>query len=332
MGVIGANFLTLADLQKRFEKDKIASVIEILNDTNEVLDDVPWLECNDGTGHITTIRVGLPSPTWRKLNAGVMPQKSETMQVRDTTGMLEAYGECDVRLARLSKDENAFRLSEDVAQIEGMNQAFVSTLFHGDTRLTPERFFGLVPRFSTPSTDDTKSGFNIINGQGSGDDNTSIWLIGWGPRTVHGIYPEGTKAGLEMQNLGEATKTLDDGSMLQVLRTHYEWDCGLSVKDWRYVVRIANIDVSDLGGASAAKLTDLLIQAAEMIPYSSAGVRPVIYCNRTVRTALRLQILAKSNVNLTWDTAAGKRVLAFDDIPVKRVDAITNAESAVSFA
>lgn len=332
MAVIGTDFLTLADLQKRFEKDKIAQVIEILNDTNEILEDVPWLECNDGTGHITTIRVGLPEPTWRKINEGVLPKKSETMQVRDTTGMLEAYGECDVRLARLSKDENAFRLSEDVAQIEGMNQEFVSTLLYGDTRLTPEKFFGLVPRFSTPSTDDTKSGYHILNGGGEGDDNTSVWLVGWGPRAVHGIYPEGTKAGLSMKNLGEQTKTLSDGSMLQVLRTHYEWDCGLSVKDWRYVVRICNIDVSNLGGSSAANLINLMIEASEMLPAGKSGVRPVFYCSRQVRTALRLQILAKSNVNLTWDTVAGKRVLAFDDIPVKRVDAITSAESLVSFS
>ena len=104
------------------------------------------------------------------------------------------------------------------------------------------------------------------------------------------------------------------------------------MKDWRYVVRISNIDVSNLGGSSAANLINLMIEASEMLPAGKSGVRPVFYCSRQVRTALRLQILAKNNVNLTWDTAAGKRVLAFDDIPVKRVDAITSAESLVSFS
>nr|WP_321500196.1 hypothetical protein [uncultured Dethiosulfovibrio sp.] len=333
MAVKGTDFLTLADLQKRLDpSNKIANVIEMLNDTNEILADVPWVECNDGTGHITTIRVGLPEPTWRRLNSGVSPQKSETMQVRDTTGMLEAYGECDAKLSKLAGDEKAFRLSEDVAQVEGMNQEFVRTLIYGDTRTTPEKFFGLAPRFNTPTSNDTKSGYNILNAGGTGDDNTSIWVVGWGPRSIHGIFPKGTNAGLKMQNLGEQTKTLADGSMLQVLRSHYEWDCGLSVRDWRYIVRIANVDVSDLGSASAANLVNLLIEASERIPDGQSGVRPVIYCNKTVRTALRLQILAKNNVNLTWDTVAGKKVLAFDGMPVKRCDALLNTESAVSFS
>lgn len=334
MATIGTNFLTLADLQKRFEGDKVAKVIELLNDTNQVLDDIPWVACNDGTGHITTIRKGLPTPTWRQINSGVTPQKSETAQVRDTTGMLEAYGECDKKLAKLSKDENAFRLSEDVAQIEGMNQAFASTLFYGDTTLYPERFYGLAPRFSTVSTDDTKSGYNILNGgaESGQTDCTSIWLVGWGERSVHGIYPEGSKAGLDMQNLGEDTKVDSTGAMHQVLRTHYEWDCGLSVKDWRYIVRIANIDTSLLGGSSAADLITLMIKASEQMPEGMSGVRPVFYCNKTIRTYLRTQILAKTNVNLTYDTVAGKKVLAFDDIPVKRCDAILKTESVISFS
>ncbi len=134
-----------------------------------------------------------------------------------------------------------------------------------------------------------------------------------------------------MQNLGEDTKVASDGSMHQVLRTHYEWDCGLSVKDWRYIVRIANVDTSLLGGSSAADLITLMIQASEQLPEGLSGVRPVFYCNKTLRTYLRTQILAKTNVNLTYDTVAGKKVLAFDDIPVKRCDAILKTESVISF-
>jgi len=92
MATLASNNPTLLDLAKRLDPDgKIAAVAEILNETNEVLMDMTWLEGNLPTGHRTTIRSGIPVPTWRKLYGGVQPTKSTTVQVTDNTGMLEAY-------------------------------------------------------------------------------------------------------------------------------------------------------------------------------------------------------------------------------------------------
>ena len=69
----------------------------------------------------------------------------------------------------------------------------------------------------------------------------------------------------------------------------------------------------------------------ERWPGGQAIGRPVFYCNRTVRSFLRRQIANKvAQSTLTMDTVAGKRVVAFDDIPVKRCDQILNSESTVS--
>ncbi len=38
----------------------------------------------------------------------------------------------------------------------------------------------------------------------------------------------------------------------------------------------------------------------------------------------------KSNVHLGMHEVAGKKVLAFDEVPVRRVDAILNTEAVVS--
>ena len=58
------------------------------------------------------------------------------MQVRDGTGMLETYAEVDKSLVKLNGNEAAFRLSEDRAFIEGMNQTMAQTLFYSDTLIT----------------------------------------------------------------------------------------------------------------------------------------------------------------------------------------------------
>lgn len=332
MTTLAVTHPTLLDVTKRLDPNgKIDAIAEMLNQTNEILDDMVWVEGNLPTGHRTTIRTGLPAPTWRKLYGGVQPTKSRTVQVTDTCGMLEAYAEVDKALADLNGNTAAFRLSEDRAHIEGMNQEFASTLFYGNESTEPEAFTGLSPRFNSQSAE---NGGNILTEAATPDstDNTSIWLICWGPNTVHGIYPKGSKAGLMQEDKGQVTiESIDgNGGRMEAYRSHYRWDCGLSVRDWRYIVRI-NIDQEDLvkGAATGPDLVDLMTQAVELIPTLSMG-RPAFYCNRTVRSFLRRQIVNKVAAStLTMEQVAGKHVTMFDGIPVRRCDSILNTESGI---
>lgn len=330
MALLSANNPTLIDVASRLDPQlNIDKIVELLAATNPILNDMSFLEGNLPTGHKTTVRTGLPSVTWRKLYGGVQPSKSTTAQVTDSCGMLEAYAEVDKALADLNGNAAAFRLSEDKAFIEAMSQEMAQTLFYGNESTEPEAFTGFAPRYNSLSA---QNGDNIINASGSGSDNTSIWLVVWGPNTCHGIYPKGSTGGVQMRDLGEVTVENVDGASgrAQMYRSHYRWDCGLTLRDWRYVVRIANIDVSDLNTVSNTKnLITWMIQAAERIPSFGAG-RAAFYCNRTIREKLRLGILEKVSSNLTFESVAGKRVMMFDEIPVVRTDAILNTESAVS--
>jgi hypothetical protein len=290
-----------------------------------------WLEGNLPTGHRTTVRTGLPTPTWRKLYGGVQPTKSTTAQVTDSTGMLEAYAEVDKALADLNGNSAAFRMSEDRAHIEGMNQEFASTLWYGNESTEPEAFTGFAPRFNDQSA---LNGENIITSAATpdGTDNTSMYLIVWGENTVHGIYPKGSTAGLQMTDKGQVTVENIDGSngRAEAYRTHYRWDCGLTVRDWRYVVRI-NFDFEDLvkDAATGPDLTDLMVQALEIVPSLSMG-KPAFYMNRSVRSWLRRQMINKTkNSTLAFDNHAGKRVLTFDGVPCRRSDQLLLTESGI---
>lgn len=336
MTTLAVTHPTLLDLTKRLDPNgKIDVIAEILNQTNEVLDDMVWKEGNLPTGHRGTIRSGLPVPTWRKLYGGVQPTKSRTVQVTDACGMLEAYAEVDKALADLAGNTEAFRLSEDRAHIEGISQEFASSLFYANEATAPEEITGFAPRFNDQSAE---NGGNILTSAATPDstDNSSIWLVVWGDN-VHGIYPKGSKVGLQMEDKGQVTIENIDGSggRMEAYRTHYRWDCGLHVKDWRYVVRV-NIDAENLlsNPTSGPDLIDLLSQAIELIPNINAG-RPVFYANRTVRGFIRRQIMNKtvnstlSIEQLTRANGALVRVPMFDGIPIRRCDAITNAESGI---
>jgi hypothetical protein len=331
MAVLSAIHPTLLDVTKRLDPGgKIDTIAEILNETNPILDEMVWIEGNLPTGHRTTVRTGLPTPTWRKLYGGVQPTKSTTIQITDSTGMLEAYAEVDKALADLNGNTSAFRLSEDRAHIEGMNQEMAQTVIYGNEGTEPEAFTGLAPRFNSLAA---QNGQNIIQNVGiDGNDNASMWLIVWGANTVHGIYPKGSKAGLDMNDKGQVTIENVDGAggRMEAYRTHYRWDAGLTVRDWRYIVRI-QYDQENLtkDAATGPDLTDLLADAIEHVPALTMG-RPVIYANRRALSFLRRQTAAKvGNSTLTMEQVGGKKVTHFDGIPVRRLDVLTNSEAAV---
>ena len=191
MATIGNNDPTLLDVAKRKDPDgKIATIVEMLSEENPILQDMHFIEGNLETGNMTTIRSGMPVATWRKLNYGVQPDKSQTVQVTDSCGFLEAYAQVDKKLVNLANNKAEFRASEDMAFLESMNQTMADTIWYGDTDVNPERFMGLAPRFDSLSA---SNGQNIIAGGGSGADNHSLWLVVWGPQTVHGIFPKGSK-------------------------------------------------------------------------------------------------------------------------------------------
>ncbi len=324
---------TLLDLAKRSDPDqKIATIVEILAQRNEVLMDMSWLEGNLPTGHRTTIRSGLPEPTWRKLYGGTQPDKSTTIQVEDKTGMLEAYAEIDVALADLNGNTSAFRLSEEMAFIEGMNQEMADTIFFGNEDTQKEAFTGLAPRFNSLSAENAD---NIIDALGTGTDNRSIWLVLWGPQTCHGIVPKGSTAGLKITDKGQVTIEDADGSngRMEAYRTHYRWDAGLVVKDWRFIVRICNIDFSDLtndASGSSVNLPDVMYDALRLIPSMGMG-RAAWYSSRDVWSFFGKQLAnATSGSTLNVDMVGGVFTESWHGIPLRRVDRLAVDEARVT--
>lgn len=343
MAALSANYPTLLDLARRSDPDgKIEAIVEILNETNEILDDMVWVEGNLPTGHRTTVRTGTPAPTWRKMYGGVQPTKSTTTQITDNTGMLEMYAEIDKALADLNGNTAAFRLSEEKAFIEGLSQEVADTLFYGNEGTEPEAFTGLAPRYNSLSAANAE---NIINaGTVTGGDGASIWLVVWGPNTVHGIIPKGSTAGLQVTDKGVVTvEDASNGSntgRMEAYRTHYRWDVGLTLRDWRYVVRIANIDKSALSNvftsgtfSTGANLPDLMYQAMRKVPNLNAG-RASFYASRDIATWISRQKaamgIAANYVDSNNVSGDMRWTESFNGIPVRRCDALSANEAAVS--
>jgi hypothetical protein len=205
------------------------------------------------------------------------------------------------------------------------------TLFYGNPSTDPKQYLGLASRYSSTSAG---NGQNILKGGGSGSANTSIWLVVWGENTVFCPFPKGSKAGLIHEDLGLNTVWDSNQGRYQAYRTHYQWKNGLVVKDWRYVVRICNIDTTITNNNLAADLIALMSRALDRIPNFGMG-RPVFYMNRTIYSILRLQALNKSNYALAVEKGLSQfgtamNWLSFNGVPLRRVDQILNTESTIS--
>jgi hypothetical protein len=338
MALLAAGALTLADWAKRLDPDgQVPKVAELLSQTNEILEDAVFKEGNLPTGHRVTIRTGLPQVFYRMINQGVPASKSTTAQIDEACGMLEARSHIDVKLANLNGNSAAFRLSEDEAFIEAMNQTMCGTMFYGNPGTDPRHFAGLQTRYSSLTAG---NGANILDAGGTGTNNCSIYLVVWGENTVFCPFPKGSKAGLQHQDLGEESVPDANGNMFQALRALYQWENGLVVKDWRYVVRIANINVADLVGqsatqaaAAATQIINLMVRAQDRIPNLSMG-RAVYYANRTVYSMLRVAALNKSSNVVTIEAATNQfgnayKMTSFLGIPLRKVDQLLNTESRV---
>ena len=204
--------------------------------------------------------------------------------------MLETRSHIDEKLYKLNGNSNEWRLSEEYAFLEALNQHVAETLFYGNTDVHPERFMGLAPRYNAYQQVDNKlSTYNVVNGGGTGSNNTSIWFCNWSPQTLFSIFPKGSTAGLQVNDKGQQEITNEDGGRWTAIETQYQWDIGLALKDWRSCVRIANLDVEKLRtNSGAADLYDLMSVAHRRMRTNGIG-RPVIYVGTAVLEALDRQ-------------------------------------------
>lgn len=333
MATLGVTQLTLLDWAKRLDPNgSIADVAELLNQLNAALDDIVFVQGNLPTGHRVTVRTGLPAVYFRQLNAGVPTSKATTAQVDEPVSMLEAYSEIDTDLLALNGNDASFRMSEDIAFIEALNQQQMNTMFYGNVAADAKTYTGLATRYGAIAG--AGNAQNIIDAAGSGSVNTSVYLVGWGPRSVFCTFPKGSKAGLVQTDLGVDTVIDANGGRFQAYRTHFQWKNGLVVKDWRYCVRICNIDTTNLVTESSnADLIKLMTKAIARLP-SQSGTKNVFYANRTVYEMLMIQALNKSQNALSVTDGLSQfgittQTLKFLGYPIRMVDQLLNTEARV---
>lgn len=340
---------TLLDVSLRLDPEgNIADIAEMLSQSNDYAADMPMIEANEMGGHEFTFRTSIPGGTWRQYNQGVPYSKSTTAQARVALGMLEDYSQVDRALAEHSGNAMGFRESEDVAFLEGMSQTIAQTVFYGNTVVNPAQFMGLSAFYNTVNQASAQNAANVIDGGGTGNNNASLWLVGWGMDKMFGLYPRGSKAGLAMEDKGDTVPGYDNlGNRFEAYTSWFRQQIGLCPMDWRFASRIANLDVTAAGlaGSSPPDIFQLMIHQSMLFPTwtpdtsgitktdapnANGAVRAVFYCNRTIRQWIDIQSIRDRNVLFGQNDYAGKPIMGWRGVPVKIVDQLLTTETRVT--
>jgi hypothetical protein len=317
-------------------------VAEVLNETNEVIEDAVIQTSTDMTSHVFSRRTRLPAVSWVKLGNGWNATVGLLNQVREEIGQLKARFLAPQDIMDIQPNPSKYRMQQERAYIESMGQELANTLFGNfsagslsPTVNPPEEFAGFQYRYNALSTDD--SNYVISNGNTTGNDNTSIWFVQWGAGKTYLISPRNAPGGLSKVDKGLVLVSGDNAvasttatsnnptNQLWAFITEFLWRVGLAIEDTRTTKRLCNID--SVSGETFTLDVDKIIQIQNN--FKSRDMVSM-YTNETVFT--QLDILAKDKTNVFWseNNPFGRPQLFFRNSPIRRTDAITNVEGIIS--
>lgn len=329
MATVGDTVVTFDEWVKRMDKSNVKTIIELAAASNLMLKSAMVGPGNEADGNTTTVRTSYPTGTWTSAYEGVNSEASHTKEVWDAAGYLEGYSVIAKRYVHRSPDRKAARMQEERAFIQGYSEEIEDTFFHGDRDLNPKEFLGLDQRYGKIGAE---TGGQIIDAGGVGSVNTDIWFVVWGESKCSLFFGMNNTGGLQIDDKGLVPWALNgDTKHQECYVSHYEWNVGLKVEDYRAVARIANIDSTVLTGGAPVDLIPFMIDAYFAIPtaiMNSGNVQ--IYCNTTVMSGLTQEARNPSaggggQTFLTLDTVDGRPFTSFMGIPITRSDKITNA-------
>jgi hypothetical protein len=331
MATVGNGNLTLIDMAKRTDPSgAVSQIMEQLAQTNPIVEDAVVKEGNLPTGTRITRRSSLPTVATRRFNQGTAPSKSTTEQTDEVTTMIDGFSIVDCALAKLNGDEAAYRQSEDGAWLEAFSQKLNTLAVYSDLSLAPDAIQGWTPRYNATAGNPYANQIIKADSTASGNDQTSIWLVGWGDKQVHLVTPKGQGTGLVREDLGKLPAYDANNNPFTAWQTHFTWNFGMAVEDYGYLVRACNIDTGNWKPDLSAGADIPMVLEQMITRYKNPAMgKPVFYMARDSFTMLQMQLAKKYSQNAI-QYLPGERFARFRGMPIKFADCLTKTESVVS--
>ena len=312
--------LGLVEVVKRHDPNgNLSTIAEVLARATPIVNDAVWKEGNDIFSNKTVRRSSLPSGTWRKLNFGVAKESSDTVEMVDVIGILEARAENDVEIINAFSNPQQARMDESASFLEGLSQEMAATMLYGNALTAPEEFTGLAPRM-----DNLAATTNVIGGGASTGE--SIYIVTWGVNTCFMAYPRNTTSGLQHEDLGIQDAFDSSNNRFRAYCDRFVWRAGMVVKHPKAIARYANLEGT---GTTTTFDEDELIR---LLNRMVTGPGTKIYVSRDMLTQMQIRLKDKSNVYFGRSDGldGGGKVLTFNGFDVRMCESISADETTVA--
>lgn len=330
-----SNNPTYLDFLKAQDPDGTpARIAEVLQRACPLMQYLTFQAGNLDTGHRVSIETALPSIGYVSFNEGVESGKYENGQFDEQTGMMEAKSELDCKLFDLNGGVN-YRAKYDMKILRSFQNEIETGMFYNSTATSPKRWNGLGPRYNALSGQPYSS--QVVDSSvagGTGNDQTSIWLVHFSPDTVFGIVGKGQGSGLQTHNMGVQMVPDAAGNTYRAYVTVWNWTVGLVVADGEAVVRIANVDTGSIVGSGQLLIDDMdtawfrLPTRVKKIPGRIAW-----FMNQTCAEYLHKQAkssVAASTLSIKTDLITGQELTHYMGVPILVSDQILNTEAPIA--
>jgi hypothetical protein len=320
--------MSILDAAKAAGADGILlNCAELLNKKKGMLPHIPWQETDTAEGHLSAQTTSLPTVSDIVYNVGGTASKSTVANILETCQGVECWLTPDDRVLNYGGNPGGKMSKETMRATEAMKQAVQERYITGNGDTTPGQLYGFYSRLGSLSSNAAR---NIIDCDGTGSNNASILYVRWSPDAIYGLYPKGTKAGLQMEDFGRIP-VLEDSKEIVRRKVKLEWYFGLAIDDWRQAGRACNIDVPALLAGTGANLPKRMRDLQTVVEDNEHGVG-AYYMNRTLAGILREQTISAVGAGggLTFKNFNGERVMEFDGIQVAIIDDMPIAEDRVT--
>lgn len=335
MAAVSTLWKNILEVSQHFHNGKVLPEINLLAQENQVVMDIPWKMCNDGTGHKYRLTTALPVAEKVAHGEGTTESKSQGAMERATCTMISGFSTVPRTTIMTGGAKGELRAREDALFAESLKQLFARSIFYDNRALSLKDIYGFMTLYSTLSGVKAK---NVINcGGATPNGQTSAVIVNWG-EDVYGVFPEGLPAGYNKIDHGLVVEKQANGKKLSVFSTEHEWHFGLVVEAWPSVVRICNIDVANAVNLTGNQAPSSFLNVIHAIIRGKNRLRrpgrAVCYVNDLVFELLMRIAFEKSSQAVKCEEAITQfgtfQELRILGMPVRKSDQILLSEPVVS--
>lgn len=335
---INSQFTLLERGKRSVDGKRVLPIIDVMDKLGvpEFLKDIPYFQANQGLRHRIIRTNSRPTPTRRRFYQGVERTALTTQEIFEPVILFEERVEIDEDHLDTLENGKEVRRQEVEAHIASLIEGCADSIFNDAMTSGSEYVQGLAARLnilSYPGGSNTSLPF-CWDGGGT-TTLSSIYLIEYGPKACHGLYPSGnavrgSQFGIIARNKGKEPIADTDSSTATFYAyvTQLKKWFGFACNDDRKIARVANIN-STLGGTGALN-ENVIIQALAHGRFRKGSTR--MYVNPYIEAQIEIRAKDKGNTTYYPRNVFGEEVTTFRGIPIRTLDEtiLTANETAIT--